>query len=68
MAKKENTRDYDGRILGDDEVLVKIPYNDVFAKENVTNPDCIGYLTKAGRSIKTMSVAVRKDSEKMAKA
>lgn len=68
MAKKENTRDYDGRILGDDEVLVKIPYNDVFAKENVTNPDCIGHLTKAGRSIKTMSVAVPKDSEKLAKA
>lgn len=68
MAKKDNTRDYDGRILNEDEVLVKVPINDVFAEENITNPDCIGKLTKAGRSIRTMSVAVPKDCEKLAKA
>ena len=68
MAKKDNTRDYNGRILNEDEVLVQIPYDELYAKENITNPDCIGKLTKAGKSIRTMSVAVPKDCEKLAKA
>lgn len=64
MAKKNNVRDYDGRILNDDEVLVGIPYDELYAKENITNPDCPSSMSMAGRRFKAMLVAVQKEFEK----
>ena len=68
MAKKDNTRDYNGRNLNEDEVLVQIPYDELYVKENFTNPDSIGELTITGRSTRTMSMAIPKNAEKLAKS
>ena len=68
MAKKNNVRDYDGRILNDDEVLVGIPCDELYAQENITNPDCPSSMPMAGRRFKAMLVAVQKEFEKEGKA
>ena len=60
-------RDYDGRVLRSDEVLVAMDLGDDFIEVNVTNPDSIKTI-KVGNSIrKAVFVAVPKEYETEAK-
>ena len=66
--KKSNKLSYDYSSLKPNEVLVPFPYDEVFAKTNITNPDCIGYVTMCGKRFKVMYMPVDKKYEKVAKS
>lgn len=66
--KKSNKLSYDNSPLKPNEVLVAFPYDEVFAKTNITNPDCIGYVTICGKRFKVMYLPVDKEFEKVAKS
>ena len=66
--KKSNKLSYDYSSLKPNEVLVPFPYDEVFAKTNITNPDCIGYVTMCGKRFKVMYLPVDKKYEKVAKS
>lgn len=61
-------RNYDGKEIKANEVLVPTMYDEEFAKAYCTNPDCIRTITVAGRKFKVMYVAVSKECEKAAKS
>lgn len=61
-------KNYDGREIRTDEVLVPTMYDEEFAKAYCTNPDCIRTITVAGKKFKVMYVAVSKECEKAAKS
>lgn len=66
--KKSNKLSYDYSSLKPNEVLVPFPYDEVFAKTNITNPDCIGYVTMCGKRFRVMYMPVDKKYEKVAKS
>lgn len=66
--KKSNKLSYDNSPLKSNEVLVPFPFDEVFAKTNITNPDCIGHVTMCGKRFKVMYLPVDKKYEKVAKS
>lgn len=65
---KKVVKSYDGKILKPNEVLVPFPYDELFARTNITNPDCIGTLTVGHKSFKVMYMPVDKEYEKIARS
>ena len=66
--KESNKLSYNYSPLKPNEVLVPFPYSEIFAKTNITNPDCIGYVTMCGKRFKVMYLPVDKKYEKVAKS
>lgn len=65
---KKAPRNYDGRPLTSDEVLVPIPQDDLFIKNNVTNPDSIRTYHMGGAYVKVVLTAVPKEFAEIAKS
>lgn len=61
-------RNYDGKEIKANEVLVPTMYDEEFVKAYCTNPDCIRTITVAGRKFMVMYVAVSKECERAAKS
>ena len=68
MAKKVNVINYNNEALKEGEVLVKLPLNELYAQENITNPDCTSFMPMAGKRFGAMHIAVPKEFEKLGKA
>ncbi len=65
---KKVLRNYDGRPLTADEVLVPIPQDDLFIKNNVTNPDSIRTYHMGDAYVKVVLTAVPKEFAEIAKS
>lgn len=59
---------YNGEPLKDGEVLVAHEYDPLFAEANVTNPECIRTIRKAGRNFKVLYKAIPEEWAPAAKS